>query len=56
MSGLVVAVVGGGGVGGQSTVEANEGMKVHVVGCDGAGASRLPRQSRHNRHAYPKFT
>ena len=48
MSGLVVVVVGGGGVGGQNMVKANEGMK--VVGCE--GVSRLPRQSRHNRHAW----
>ena len=34
MSGLVVAVVGGGGAGGQNTAKANEGMK--VVGCEGA--------------------
>ena len=47
MSGLVVVVVGGGGVGGQNMVEANEGME--VVGCE--GVSGLPRQSRHNRHA-----
>ena len=46
ISGLVVAMAGGGGVGGQNMVEANEGMK--VVGCE--GVSRLPRQSRHNRH------
>ena len=47
MSGLVVVVVGGGGVGGQNMVEANEGME--VVGCE--GVSGLPRQSRYNRHA-----
>ena len=39
MSGLVVVVVGGGGVGGQNMVKANEGMK--VVGC--------PTQERQNR-------
>ena len=34
MPGLVVAVVGGGGAGGQTMAKANEGMK--VVGCEGA--------------------
>ena len=47
MPGLVVVMAGGGNVGGQNMVEANGGME--VVGCE--GASRLPRKSRHNRHA-----
>ena len=34
--GLVVAVSGGGGVGGQTMAEANEGMKVVV--CEGRGS------------------
>ena len=46
MAGLVAAVIGGGGVGARDMAEANGGME--VVGCE--GVSRLPRQSRHNRH------
>ena len=44
---LVVVVVGGVGVLVQNVVDAKERKK--VAGCD--GASGLPRQSRHNRHA-----
>ena len=51
MTGLVVVVVEGVGVLVQNVVEANEGKK--VVGCE--GVSRLPRQSRHNRHANSKL-
>ena len=40
-----MVVVWGSGVGGQNMAEANGG-----IGCE--GASGLPRQSRHNRHAY----
>ena len=41
-------MVGGGGAVGQNMVEADEGIQ--AAGCE--GASGLPRQSRHNRHAY----